>query len=160
MAERLLYRERLLRYAAEIEQNQVPRVLADRSNPLEGLPEAKVIRQYRLDTASIYQLVEDLTPALERPTNRGRPLPILIQVLVFLRFGASGAFYGVISDLPWRVSIGAVCTNLHRTARAVADLCPHFVQFPTRAEAQRNKISFYNIAGEFHTVHKLTISNH
>ena len=123
------------------------RVLCDRSNPLEGEREDHVHRQYRLDTAAIYALTDELTPLLDRPSQRGRPLPILMQVLVFLRFIATGTFYGVLRDLPWHVSRSAICQNIHRVARAVASL-NHYVTFPRGEEARTTKAAFFDVAGK------------
>ena len=63
-------------------------------NLLDGLSEAEVKSRYRFSRNSIQFITDTLAADLERPTGRNRALKPQEQVLVALRFFASGCFFG------------------------------------------------------------------
>ena len=82
--------QRLRRYNAF---HRVPRVIKDRTNPLETLSEGEVYERYRFMPASIVLLVNLLINGIDCPTNRSMPLPPMLCVLVTLQFFASIHIY-------------------------------------------------------------------
>uniref|UniRef100_A0A3B1JAG5 Putative nuclease HARBI1 n=1 Tax=Astyanax mexicanus TaxID=7994 RepID=A0A3B1JAG5_ASTMX len=75
---------------------------------------------------------------LESATLRSQALTVEEQVLIALRFYASGAFYQVIGD-GMCVTKSTVCTVIHRVSSALSRLLNQFVAFPENPE-QLNKI--------------------
>lgn len=67
-------------------------------NLLDGLSEAEVKSRYRFSRNSIQFITDTLAADLERPTGRNRALKPQEQVLVALRFFASGSFLVVVGD--------------------------------------------------------------
>ena len=75
-----------------VRQIKVPRLLQDWTNSLEMFTE-EIFSRYRFRWATILFICSLVENALKHPTNKGSPLPPLLQVLVALRFYATGAFY-------------------------------------------------------------------
>ena len=57
-----------------------------------------LLRYYRFPRLEIIALINELDPHLQRATARSRPIPTSTQVLVALRFFASGSFQSTIGD--------------------------------------------------------------
>lgn len=73
------------------------RVYKDQLNPLE-ISDENLLRYYRFPRCEIIRLIEDLDPILKRNTVRSHAIPTCTQVLVTLRFYASGSFQSVLAD--------------------------------------------------------------
>lgn len=141
---RLRRREFLLNLLGRL---RVPRVIMDRENPLEYLGEEEVFRRYRFRPQSILHLL-GLLPEQDRQTNRGLPLPPLLQLLVFLRFVATGAVHLIVGESQ-RISRSTAGRTIRNMASCVSQLLGQYVQFPVGPEADRVKHGFFNIAGMF-----------
>ena len=74
------------------------RVFRDRTNPLEGMEPEKVFERYCFKPETIFFLVIILYADLARPTRSNSVLPPLIQILVALRFLATGSFYILLGE--------------------------------------------------------------
>ena len=74
------------------------RVYRDRANPLD-IPDHQLLSKYRFPRAEIMNIINLLEGPLERATKRGNPIPAHTQVLVALRFYASGSFQNVVGDV-------------------------------------------------------------
>ena len=75
--------------------------LRDASNPIEDLSNERVKLWFRFEKQSIYDLCRVLSKSLKRPTFRKCSLPVIYQVLVVLRFLASGSYYHVYEGQRW-----------------------------------------------------------
>ena len=73
------------------------RLFKDRSNPPETMEEDEVFERFRFHPQTVMYLI-GLLPNLAHPTKRNNPLPPLIQVLVCLRYLATGAIHLLIGD--------------------------------------------------------------
>ena len=73
--------------------------LVDRENPLEMMPETEIFKRFRFRPDTILFIVRLLELILKRDTLRSCALPPLLQVLVTLRFLATGGFYSLIADI-------------------------------------------------------------
>ena len=120
--------------------------LVDRENPLEMMPETEIFKRFRFRPDTILFIVRLLEPILKRDTLRSCALPPLLQVLVTLRFLATGGFYSLISDTFNSVSAPSVCRGLCQITR-------RFVKMLTGARAEETKQQFYAIAGKVITNH-------
>ena len=84
------------------------RHLRNRFNPLEEYDDEAFRLRFRLRKDSVSDLVKILAKDLEHQTRRGLPLTPIQQVLIALRFYATGTFQRVIGDL-FGVSVFASC---------------------------------------------------
>jgi len=80
---------------------------------------------------------------LQHQTRRGLPLTPMQQVLIALRFYATGTFERVVGDL-FGVSVFAACTVIHKVSRAIAKQKVHFLSFPDNLTDIKRK--FYDVA--------------
>lgn len=79
-------------------------------------------------------------------SDRNEGLSPLNQLLVALRFYATGTFQLVIGDL-FNVNQSTICRTIHRVTKAIAQLRQTYVKFPVTAEEIHNKMQgFYDNA--------------
>lgn len=83
----------------------------DRLDPLE-LSDSELIQKYRFPRQELTLLFQELQPQLERRTRRSQALPTHTQVLLALRFLASGSFQHVIGDTAGNIYIVYWCCML------------------------------------------------
>ena len=122
------------------------RPLRDRMDPLT-LPDHVLVRQYRLPRQAIMYLADILREVLQRRTNRSTPLPVTLQIMVALRFFASGSFQNVLGGTVG-VSQSSVSRVVSSVSRAISRRARHFIRFPSDAEEQiRTKREFFEKAG-------------
>ncbi|XP_056023137.1 putative nuclease HARBI1 [Ostrea edulis] len=70
----------------------------------------------------------------------------MVQLLVFLRFDATGAFHQLIGDsIHFSRSTAGRC--IRRVASALVSLANRYIIFPTDQNATNTKRKFHNIAG-------------
>ncbi|XP_070397508.1 putative nuclease HARBI1 [Dermacentor albipictus] len=100
LAEHLLRRERVFR---------------DRTNPLDAFSEEELQRRVRFGRDGIVFFAEFLRSEIEHPTCRSGALSAELQVMLALKFFASGCFLITAGDV-----IGAHESTASRTVRRVA----------------------------------------
>ena len=82
------------------------------------------LRYYRFLRAELIELIAELAPFIRRNTSRGHAVPPSIQVLVALRFYASGTFQNVIAD-----TFGLNQSTVSRILNSVTDRLMHKARF-------------------------------
>ena len=103
--------------------------------------------RYRFGRESIEVLVDLLRDDLERATARNHALSTTVQVLVALRFFASGSFLQVIGDTIG-LSKSTVSRIIANVSYALAQNQMHFIKWPsTEAEIAQIKRGFYDKGG-------------
>lgn len=125
-----------------------PRVFVDRTNPLETLNEDEVFRRFRFRPRTIIFIVGLIENVVTHRTKRSLALPPLLQVLVTLRFLATGAFQQLIGDSLNRISQPTISRIVRRVTRALTSLVKDFIKFPTGRAATTVKQEFGSIAGK------------
>lgn len=125
-----------------------PRVFRDRLNPLELYHDEELYTRYRFRRPTLLFLVDMLAPQIEHPTRRSQSLPALLQVLVFLRFLATGSFHQLVGD-SIRISKATTGRCIRRVADAIIHFRHRFIRFPTGQQAANVKRAFHAIAGAF-----------
>lgn len=125
----------------------VPRVYNARCNHLATLSDDQLLKKYRLHRGGIEYLCQELHDDLARPTKRSNALSVSTQVLVALRYFATGSFQEVTGDTV-KVSRFSVSRCVHRVADAIINrLMARHIRFPTNNVEQRNaKAAFYELA--------------
>ena len=114
--------------------------LRDRLNPLEDYDDEDFRLHFCLTKDSVSDLVKIVDKDLQHKTRRGLPLTPMQQVLIALRFYATGTFQRVIGDL-FGVSVFAACTVIHKLLRNKKG---QFLSFPENLAD--NKRKFYDVA--------------
>ena len=66
------------------------RVFRDRTNPLEVYDDIELHSKFRFNRTEILAMVDEVRDDVEHPATRHGSLPALLQVLVALRFYATG----------------------------------------------------------------------
>lgn len=79
---------------------------------------------------------------LEYEFGRKGSLPPAIQIMIALRFYASGSFQEIIGDI-FGVSKATVCRVVHRVSAAIAATMNHHVKFDQQAGANVTKAKFF-----------------
>ena len=111
----------------EIIERRLPWVFKDRSNPLEELNEREVFIRYRFRPATIMFILASLQNVTQL-TLRSFSLPPLLQLLVCLRFFATGSFQIVIGDTV-NISRSTAGKCIRNVARSIANIIDQFIQF-------------------------------
>lgn len=121
------------------------RVFRERRNPLDTLGDEQFIAQYKFDRQSVYELAERLQ--LGHSTFRSCAIPSVLQLLITLRYYATGTFQSVIAD-GFNIHKSTVCRTVHRVSNAiVTKLLNSVVCFPTRQEEDAIAEHFFNYSG-------------
>ena len=123
------------------------RKFQQREIDLDELTDEELHSRYRFGRESIKFLVEILKDDRQRQTRRNHALSPTLQVLVALRFSASGSFLQIIGDtigLP-KSTVSRIVTDV---SKALVNKQEEFINFPTEpAEVQEVKRGFYEKGG-------------
>lgn len=120
--------------------------IQDRSNPLENLLPNEVKEKNRFCPETIYYLCSLWTEKLSRNTKRSMALPPLLQVLVALRFLATGSYFRVIGDT-LGVSKATVCQCVHAISALLVRRSAKEIVFPSMTSLVNIKTAFKAVAG-------------
>ncbi|CAN7950423.1 unnamed protein product, partial [Ixodes hexagonus] len=124
-----------------------PRQVRPREDPFYRYDDLDFVIRFRLSKAAAVDLLNRIEHAINQDDLRNCPLSPMNQVLVALRFYATGTFQVVLGDL-WGVHKSTVCRAIKRVTIAIASLAREFVTFPT-TEAERREVwqGFYAMQG-------------
>lgn len=111
-----------------------------------GLDDEDFRKRYRVTKQTFNFLVHLFEQQLEKTSNRNHPLKSNEQLLLALRFYATGSFQMLESDL-YGVHQTTVCRCVHRVSKLIASLAPLYIKFPTEAEFEKLKTKFFNMHG-------------
>ena len=112
-----------------------------------GLDDDELRRRYRFSAQSLDRLVDLLDPILRRQTRRNRSLSTRQQILITLRFLATGNFLQVIGDT-FGVDIATVSRVITAVVDAIFGLKDRFIKFPTSDEDRRRATyDFFRVRG-------------
>ncbi|KAE9528791.1 hypothetical protein AGLY_012366 [Aphis glycines] len=122
-----------------------PRLFRGRINPLEEFDDLDFKCRFRLSKESFGVLMHLIVEYVKHGTKRNVALSPEVQVLITLRYYATGTFQAVIGD-HIRVNKSTVCRTIKRVSTAIALLCPQFINMPQSAH-ERSIVStgFYKI---------------
>lgn len=145
-AKSIAFRFRCVQLRAD-DEGSVPvtrRRIQDRNNPVELYNDCQFHRRYRFSKQTVMRLMELLS--FERSeTNRGLPVPPLLQLLAALRFYGAGTFQVVTGDLA-EVSQPTASRIIRKVSSLIAGrLYAMFVRFPTDTACVMRR--FHQIAG-------------
>ena len=122
------------------------RIFRNRLDPL-NISDDHLIRYYRMPRNEILELCEQIAPEISRHTRRTRAIPVHTQVLVALRFYASGSFQSVVSDTVG-LSQASVSRIINGVSNALFDKAQREIRMPHDPESvMLTKQGFYAIHG-------------
>ena len=101
---------------------RVERVIKDRLNPLEEFSDEKCIHIF-LDILNAIQ------ECLVTPSNRGSPIPPVLQLCCTLRYLATGDMQRTVGD-SLDLSKSSTCRIIHRVLQAILDRLMNEIKFP------------------------------
>uniref|UniRef100_A0A8C7Z876 Putative nuclease HARBI1 n=1 Tax=Oryzias sinensis TaxID=183150 RepID=A0A8C7Z876_9TELE len=127
------------------------RVYVERAQPLEQYTTEELYARFRFGNADIKYIADLVRPKLQRRTRRSHSLSVEQQVLIGLRFYASGTFYQVVGD-----SIGVDNSTVNYVVKAVsialASLVNQFVSFPNDVQIAHTKHKFFTLGNMPNTI--------
>lgn len=120
--------------------------LKNRKNYFNELDNKLFLERYRLSKQCVTKLLELIDSELEYIDDRNHPLTPIEQLLITLRFYATGSYQLAIADLHG-VSRSTVCRYIKKVSIAIARLRNKFIKWPEQNDALNVKTNFFKIAG-------------
>ncbi|XP_063222478.1 putative nuclease HARBI1 [Bacillus rossius redtenbacheri] len=130
-------------------QNEIPRrrIYLPRSNPFEEYDDKKFVMRYRLSKETVVRVLAQIEDNLTFNSNRNRPVSPMNQLLLSLRFYATGAFMVVCGDLVG-IHKSTVSRIIKRVTYNLAMLGRNVIKMPSNDIERRSVMrSFHSIAG-------------
>ncbi|XP_063931798.1 putative nuclease HARBI1 [Zophobas morio] len=123
------------------------KVFRDRRNPFEIYSEAEFRDRYRFYKDTVRHIITLIEDNIAPMTLRNCSLSPADQLLIALRFYATGAFQILVGD-DYGVHKSTVCRVVQRVSEHLAGMCPHFVKMPeNQQEKLLVKTGFHAIRG-------------
>ncbi|KAM7307584.1 putative nuclease HARBI1 [Ixodes scapularis] len=124
-----------------------PRQVRPRDDPFYRYDDVDFITRFRLSKDATVRLLSRIEHVIALDGLRNCPVSPINELLVALRFYATGTFQVVLGDL-WGEHKSTVCRVVKRVTQAIAALARDFISFPT-TEAERRTVSegFYSMQG-------------
>ncbi|KAK5648057.1 hypothetical protein RI129_002949 [Pyrocoelia pectoralis] len=123
-----------------------PYVVCERPDHFNEMDELDFFRRFRLKKATVERLLEQIEAHLMHPTNRNHCVTPINQLLIALRFYATGSLYLVTGDFGG-VSKTTAANIIKKVTHAIANLRPEYIKLPiTELERNRAMNNFYTIA--------------
>lgn len=115
-------------------------------DPLDYFDEITLQDHFRMKENAL-EIISLLEPRLSSLSTRGRPTLTSLQVLITLRFLASGIFHHETGDL-WGASEATVCRIVYNVCRAICEHRSVCMKFLDAAGQANQKAQFYEY-GQF-----------
>ncbi|CAH2091630.1 unnamed protein product [Euphydryas editha] len=123
-----------------------PKVFRPRNPPLGHWDEVDFCQRYRLSKESVIWIIRNIGDELKRPTERNYAVTPMEQLLLTLRFYATGNMQQCSGDLSG-VSKSTACKIIHAVSRHICLKLKYFIAMPQTAAELRDVVeSFFNIA--------------
>ncbi|XP_063838190.1 putative nuclease HARBI1 [Ostrinia nubilalis] len=123
-----------------------PKIFKPRPPPLETWDEVDFVQRYRLSKETVLWLVSELGSYLKTPTTMNHAISPLEQILLTLRFYATGTMQQCSGDL-FGISKSAACKVIHLVSRTISTKFIHLIAMPQSSEEVKEVMAkFYSIA--------------
>ena len=100
--------------------------------------------RYRLTKAGFRDLLDIIRPEISAHNDRGKPIPADIQLLLTLRFYATGTFQLACGDL-CEISQPSASRIIKRVSEAIARLRNNYITFPEGDGLDQVKLDFWRL---------------
>ncbi|KAG0419614.1 hypothetical protein HPB47_003973 [Ixodes persulcatus] len=124
----------LLQQQRDAERNLRQQRVFRTPRTLDTIADNHLARYYRLPRPAMERLCAALAPALRRPTARNCALPVDAQVLLALRFYASGSFQSVVGDVA-NMSQTSASRIINSVSSALCNFAEKGIKFPVTPQA-------------------------
>lgn len=102
--------------------------------------------RFRFNKNTVLHILERIGQNLTPPTSRNHSIDARTQLLVALRYYATGSFQMTIGDT-FNLNKSTVCRIVRRVTREIALLKPEYIRMPQNEEEQQNvAVKFFEIA--------------
>lgn len=123
------------------------RLVKPRNNLFIELDDIEFKKRFRLSKNTVEQLANLLDNVFEPVDQRNQPLSKVNQILITLRYFATGSFQINIGDL-FNISQPTVSRIVANVTRHIAALRPQFIHMPhTDGQRRQSVLEFFNIHG-------------
>lgn len=128
------------------EEGPTSRVNEEKLNAMEKYNETEFKRRFRLSKDTVLYLESVFGQNVQPLTKRNRAIQPVDQILIALRYYATGSYQRVIGDI-FHVEQPTVHRIVHRITAEIAKLSPLYISMPMTAQ-ERHAVadSFYAIA--------------
>lgn len=124
-----------------------PRIFKNRSHPFESFDDAEFKNRFRFNKTSVMEILHKIGKNIEPRTRRNRAIDARLQILLALRFYATGGFQLTIGDHV-NITKPTVCRVVKRVSIEIAKLKPLYISMPTtRQKRLEVAAGFHDIAG-------------
>ncbi|XP_066589330.1 putative nuclease HARBI1 [Prorops nasuta] len=124
-----------------------PRVIRIRNNWLQMLNNFDFKNRFMLNKEEFNMVLNKIECNIINRTNRNNFIPPVIQLLVTLRFLATGSFVIAIADFIG-ISVSSALRIIHKVSIAITELHSEFIKFPTNNNDIRQcQIGNFKLAG-------------
>jgi hypothetical protein len=121
------------------------RFIRNREDPFELLDDREFKQRFRPSKMTVANLLEEIGPAIEPKTNRNKSINARLQLLITLRFYATGAFQQLISDYI-HINQSNVSRIIKRVTLQLGGLSSQYIKMPTtNEEMSKTMFGFYAI---------------
>jgi hypothetical protein len=122
------------------------RFICNRENPFD-LHDNDFKKRFRLNKTTVMNLLHLIGHTLEPRTHRNKSLDARCQIVITLRFYATGGFLELIGDC-MHIHKSNICRVIRRVTCQIAQLSRHHIKMPhNNQELMAIKQGFFNIAG-------------
>ena len=121
------------------------RHMRDHANPFESFSDEEFFNRFRFHKQTTVFIIELINDDIDPETERGSSLPGYLQVLITLRFFATGSFQITVGDLSG-VHQSTVCRTLKRVSHALARQKARFIHMPRGERFRTVMEGFHEIA--------------
>ncbi|XP_069695193.1 putative nuclease HARBI1 [Periplaneta americana] len=122
-----------------------PRILRDRSNPLQEYDNIDFKIRFRLSKDTFMALLHEIGHHIEKQTARSKAVSASNQLLIALRYYATGAFQTVIGD-HIHVNKSTVCRIIRCVTVCIARMREQYISMPQGNSLQTVKQDFFSIS--------------
>ena len=130
-----------LQYHAQ-RQFRRERIFRDRSNPLDIYTDEELFSRFRFPRNELLALIDEFAQELEFPTRRLGSLSAGMQIMIALRFFATGSFQEVIGDV-FGVSRMTVHRCIVRVSAVLKRAICQYVHFDNDQQTDQTKRIFF-----------------
>ncbi|XP_042876219.1 putative nuclease HARBI1 [Penaeus japonicus] len=136
-----------IEHLANIDERVAQHIVPNRMNPYQVYSEAEFAAKYRLSkecSLQVLEFIQDHLPVVEN--SRGHPIPPHLQLLLTLRYLATGNFQMTLGD-GIGVSQPTVSRCTANISKIIAQLAPRHIKFPEPQAEDAVIRQFAEIAG-------------
>lgn len=130
--------------ARKVETSRPMRVMRDAQNPLEMMSETEFSRAFRFSKDTVQDILKMLSYGLAKHTNRGQPVSPMYELLITLRFLASGSYQ---TKMCKNVSQPTISRILKRVTTLLSEQRLRFIKIPERTDFKRISTEFIQRGG-------------